>query len=1045
MRMQLCTRLCQIVAVTFMAFSISTVFAVDLPIRFESDIRPIFREFCFDCHGATEKLEGGLDLRQVRFLKQGGESGPAIVPGDVEASLLIERVATGEMPPSAGHVPQEKLDVLRRWIADGAPTLRDEPEQLDPGIPITLEERSYWAYQPIRRPPVREYGPEERIRTPIDALLREAMPEGLSFSPDADRETLIKRVYFDLLGLPPAAEELARWQAAPDDDWYLSLINELLDSSHYGERWARHWLDVAGYADSEGFTLADAERPWAWKYRDYVIRCLNSDKPFDRFITEQIAGDELAGPANGDWTLEQIELLTATGFLRMAADGTGSGDNSAEARNKVIADTLQIIGSSLLGVSLNCAQCHDHRYDPISQTDYYAIRSVFEPALDWNNWKVPSGRLVSLYTAAEREQAAEIERQAEAIAAERAARQQEYMQQALEKELMKYEEPLREQLKLAYQTADKDRTDEQKALLKAHPSVNISPGVLYQYLPDAAEDLKKYDTRIQETRAKKPTEEFLRVLQEPPGHLPVAHLFHRGDHQQPLQEVAPAGLTVFAAEGERAKFAVDDESLPTTGRRLAFARWLTANHNPAFARVIVNRVWLHHFGRGLVPTPSEFGKLGSHVTHPELLDWLAAEFRESGWSLKSLHRLVLTSTAWRQSSFRDPAKDALDPDNQFYWRKSLQRLDAEVLRDRMLVASGTLNRELFGPPVAIKEDDTGQVMVDGQQTRRSLYIRVRRTQPVAMLQSFDAPVMKINCELRPVSTVATQSLMLLNGEFSIEQAGRVADRAINDAPQLTEEQLARLPSLPEGPLPVWSFGSGRIDGEAGRVVDFEKLPHWTGSQWQGGQNLPDARIGWVLINAQGGHPGNPQFATVRRWTAPANGRISVTGSLHHPSESGDGVRARIVTATQGVVSEWSVHHGTVETNRGELVVAQGDTIDFVTDCRDNENSDTFNWTVHLKLLTSDGVTEEFDSHKGFQGQLPDARQLPGQIDRVWQLVLSRHPTSEELSIALEFASQQLRNLHEHAGSVPSGSSATRQVLVNLSQMLLNSNEFLYVD
>ena len=684
-------------------------------------------------------------------------------------------------------------------------------------FPSLRKRRNYWAFQPIRRPQIPVYAPEERIRTPIDALLRQAMPEGLSFSADADRVTLIQRVYFDLLGLPPTADDIERWCTDPREDWYTALVDEALNSPHYGERWARHWLDVVGYADSEGFTTADADRPWAWKYRDYVIRSLNADKPFDKFVTEQLAGDELAGPAHGDWTPEQIELLTATGFLRMAADGTGSGDNSAEARNKSIADTLKIVGNALLGLSLNCAQCHDHRYDPISHADYFAIRAVFDPALDWQNWKVPSQRLVSLYTAADREKAAEIERQVQTVAQEKSARQQEYMEQALEKELQKYDPPLREQLRTAYKTPDQERTEEQKGLLKQHPSVNITPGVLYQYLPQATEAMKKFDQRITEIRAQQPREEFLRALQEPPAHVPVTRLFHRGDYQQPKQEIVPAGLTVFAPEGARAHFPVDDSALPTTGRRLAFARWLTDKDNPALARVIVNQVWLHHFGRGIVPTPGDFGKLGATPTHPELLAWLAAELRDSGWSLKSLHRLILTSTAWRQSSHRDPVRDGLDPENRFYWRKSLQRLDAEILRDRMLAASGTLNRDLYGPPVAIKENDTGQVIVDGQQTRRSLYIQVRRTQPVAMLQSFDAPVMDINCELRPVSTVATQSLMLLNGEFTIEQAGCLADAVLRDAPALSPEQIAALPAMPAGPAPAWSYGAGYFEEDrAGR-------------------------------------------------------------------------------------------------------------------------------------------------------------------------------------------------------------------------------------
>ena len=302
-----------------------------------------------------------------------------------------------------------------------------EPESIGPGIPLTEEERSYWAYQPLAVAPSEGLPSGERIRTRLDALIAAAMPEGLSFSPDADRATQIRRLYYNLLGLPPSAADLESWLNHPSGDWYEQLVDHLLRSPLWPTLGAA-LVGCGGYADSDGSTLADAGRLWAWRYRDYVIRSLNDDKPYDQFIVEQLAGDELAGPADGDWTERQIELLTATGFLRMAADGTGSGDNSPEARNKTIADTLQIIGSTLLGSSLHCAQCHDHRYDPISHRDYFAIRAVFGRPLDWQNWKTPGERLVSLATEADRRLAAEIEAEAQEIASERNQKQTEYMQ-----------------------------------------------------------------------------------------------------------------------------------------------------------------------------------------------------------------------------------------------------------------------------------------------------------------------------------------------------------------------------------------------------------------------------------------------------------------------------------------------------------------------------------------------------------------------------------------------------------------------------------------
>ncbi len=765
---------------------------------FEADVRPILRAHCFGCHGASDEKKGGLDLRLVRLQIAGGDSGPALVPNDTNGSNLLNRIRKGEMPPNGEKITPQEIDAITRWIATGAKTARPEPTAIAPGLAVTPEDRAWWSFQPIQRPNVdlaKATAADPRIRTPIDALLRAAMPAGLSFSPDADKRTLILRASFDLLGLPPKPEEVDAFLADQSPDAYEKLIDRLLASPQYGERWARHWLDAAGYADSEGGTMQDTVRTWAFKYRDYVIRAFNADKPFDRFLHEQLAGDELAGPIKGDLTPEQIELLTATGYLRMAADGTASGDGSPEARNQVVGDTLKIVSTSLLGLTVACAQCHDHRYDPIPQTDYYALRAVFEPALDWQSWHL-TDRQVSLYTAADRRKSAEIETEVQKIAAERAAKLTTYMAEALEKELAKFAEPLRSDLRSAYKTAADKRTEAQKQLLEKYPSVNLSEGVLYQYNQAAADDLKKFDERIAALRAKKPAEEFLRALVEPAGHVPETKLFHRGDYRQPLQSIAPGTLTVCSAESGRTEFPAKCLDLPTTGRRLAFARWLTGPNNPLTPRVIVNRVWLNHFGRGLVTTPADFGRLGTPPTHPALLDWLAAELRDNGWSLKRLHRTIMLSTAYRQSSRREPAQVAIDSENRFYGRRNVLRLDAETLRDRVLAATGTLDATMFGPPLGVQEDDTGQVVVVGDVHRRSIYLLQRRTQPVALMQAFDAPVMTTNCEARPSSTVATQSLMLMNGDFWIGRAAALADRAQFELSMPISSASATLAQLP---------------------------------------------------------------------------------------------------------------------------------------------------------------------------------------------------------------------------------------------------------
>ncbi len=1009
-------------------------------LTFEKDIRPIFRAHCFDCHGAVEEMEGGLDLRLVRFMVEGGESGPAIVAGQPEGSYLVDRLRSGEMPPGDSRVSAAEIAVIEQWIGAGAKTARPEPETIGPGLGMTIEERSFWSFQPIRRPTVPAHPTESRVRTPIDALVLSAMPAGHAFAPDADRLTLIRRVYLDLIGLPPTPEDVQRWMASTDEQWYERLVDELLDSAHYGERWARHWLDVAGYADSEGYTTSDADRPWAWKYRDWVIRAFNSDMPIDQFITEQLAGDELAGPRSGDLTPQQIDLLTAVGFLRMAADGTGSGANNDEARNQVVTDTIKIVSTALLGVSVHCAQCHDHRYDPIPQLDYYSLRAIFEPAIDWKAWRAPAQQRVSLYTAADRQAAGEVEADVQAIAKEKAAKLAEFMAEALEIELKKYDEPLRSQLGEAYQLPDGKRTDEQKGLLKKYPSVNITPGNLYQYIATSRDELKKFDTRIGELRAKKPPEEFLRTLVEPANHVPSTMLFHRGDFRQPKQAVVPAGLTVAAPAGQRAEFPLNDAALPTTGRRLAFAKWLTGGQHPLVARVLVNRVWLHHFGIGLVATPADFGTLGTRPTHPELLDYLAAEFMTQGWSLKQLHRLIMRSTVFRQSS---NVHDASLPVTA-YASKPLIRLEAETIRDRVLAVSGTLETTLFGPPVAIKEDDAGQVIVDSQ-TRRSIYTRVRRSQPVSLMQAFDAPVMETNCEVRSVSTVATQSLMLLNSDFVLTHATNLANRAEREAVPLSQQGLATLPELPPALASMWQFGYGQFDPAASQT-SFTALPHWTGSAWQGGPTLPDPNVGWAILHAGGGHAGSAaETSPIRRWIAPRDGVVQISGTLKHPSENGNGVRGFVVTQRAGVVFEETAVHAEIPTTLDGLHVQQGDAIDFIVDSNGNVTSDSFMWPVTVVLKAPGTAPLESSSVEGFHGPLVTSETVVAQIIRAWQIALGRGPTPAELRDAANFAAGQMAYLQNNPSHLPKETTAAKQALTNVCQTLLICNEFLYSD
>ncbi|NBV22606.1 MAG: DUF1553 domain-containing protein [Proteobacteria bacterium] len=823
------------------------------PLTFEKDIRPILKANCFHCHGEGEKLKGGLDVRLKHLIAKGGEHGAAITPGSPEKSRLFALVRDGEMPKSEKKLSPSQVETIRQWIAGGAKVARTEPAQPGAADEFTPEERGHWAFQPVKRPVVPSFqfsvfsfqsgsersGPDLKTEHwplntsaaphPIDAFIGQKLAAAkLTFSPPADRATLIRRASLDLLGLPPAPEEVDAFVKDPAPDAYEKLLDRLLASPHYGERWGRHWLDVAGYADSDGYTDTDTERKWAWQYRDYVIRSHNADKPFNEFIVEQLAGDELVKPPYKNIAPADVDKLAATGFLRMAPDGTASGSVEQKvARNAVVADTIKVVSSSLLGLTVGCAQCHNHKHDPIPQADYYRMRAVFEPGFDLRTWRTPNARLVSLMSDEARAQAAEVEKEAKVIDDARIKQQEEFINAVLEKELLKRPEELRAPLREAYKTAVAKRTPAQVKLLKEHPTVmQLSPGSLYLYEQKKADELKKLTDEATKIREKKPAEKFIPVftevaIKDAKTELAPTFLFHRGDPDQPKQQLKPGDLTILASL-RSVEVPEKNAALPTSGRRLAYARALTDGQHPLTTRVLVNRIWMNHFGRGIVASPADFGTLGQRPTHPELLDWLASEFVAQGWSLKKMHKLIMTSAAYRQSSkvesreskaegrptskpALDPRPSTLDSDNKLLWHFPLRRLDAEQLRDSVLAVSGKLNPKAGGAPVPIMNDESGQVVVgintddtagrpsgkfvslNGEEFRRSLYVQMRRSKPLGFMEAFDAPRMEPNCELRNASTVAPQSLMLMNGEFTLAQAKYFAERVVKEAGDSTDE------------------------------------------------------------------------------------------------------------------------------------------------------------------------------------------------------------------------------------------------------------------
>ena len=829
------------------------------PLTFEKDIRPILKTHCFHCHGEAGETEGDLDVRLRRFLEKGGKSGPSIVPGDAAKSHLIEQLTNGEMPKGKPRLPEKDIATITAWIDAGAPTARPEPETLGDEYVFTEEDRNWWSFQPIDRPPV-PVVKDLVSKNPIDAFLAAKMAEQeLTFSAQAGAPTLIRRLSFDLTGIPPTPERIDAFIAAfakDADAAYRALVDELLATPAYGERWGRHWLDVAGYADSDGYTEKDVERKHAWRYRDYVVEAFNDDKPFDQFVREQLAGDEIVAEeklhvdvADEKLRKRHRDLLVATGFLRMAPDGT-MAKNDLAARNQCIADTIKIVSSSLYGMTIGCAQCHDHRYDAISHADYYRLRAVFEPGFDVPRWRNPNARLVSLQTKEDIAKAAAIEVEAKKLDAERIAKQAEFVEEVFGKLLAEKDEAIRADLEKAYRTEVKERTPEQLALLKLHPKVNkLNSGSLYlydtTYKTKHAQTIKDMVAKAKEVRDTKPpvtqVQAFTEVAQKPEAVAPT-FVFNRGDFESPTDKVSPGDLSVL--DGWRdVEVPENTDALPSTGRRLAYARSITDGEHPLLARVMANRIWMHHFGTGIVATAGDFGVLGEKPSHPELLDWLAMEFVEKGWSLKNLHRQILNSQAYRQISLRDAKRDSIDPDNRLLSRQNSQRLEAENLRDALLAVSGKLNPKIGGEPVPVCLNEEGQVVIgidttdtagrqtgkhiglNGEEFRRSVYVQVRRTKPLEMFATFDAPdMMEPNCDVRPVTTVSPQSLLLMNNLGMREHAQYFAERLQKDCAGDVGAQVERAFRLAYGRPPTADDKAAALEFITAQTAYYKENP-----------------------------------------------------------------------------------------------------------------------------------------------------------------------------------------------------------------------------
>ncbi|WP_166821924.1 DUF1553 domain-containing protein [Thalassoroseus pseudoceratinae] len=727
---------------------------------FENEIRPLLAKNCYKCHG-EEKQKGGLRLDGIGSMLVGGESGsPSVVPGKPDESMLIEAVRwdSYEMPPS-GRLDDAEVAKLTKWVELGAPwpgghgSVSDQPVR--PVEKITEEDRQWWAFQPVTDPAVPELENDEWCRTDIDRfVLRKLREHKLSPAKEADRETLIRRVTLDLTGLPPTPEEIAAFVNDPSSDAYERLVDSLLESPRYGERAAVQWLDLVRYAESDGYRQ-DAYRPHAWRYRDYVIRSFNDDKPYDQFVTEQLAGDEVA-PGDAD-------ALVATGFLRHWVYEYNQRDCRTQ-WDVIVTDMTDVTGDVFLGMGMGCARCHDHKFDPILQKDYFALRAFLAPVLPRDD--VPAA------DAKERE---EYNRQLAVWEAKTASIREEM-----------------DQLRFSYRRNAKARAVEKfppdiRKFMK-RPESEWTP--LQRQLADLV--LRQVITEEKRAEAKLKDEEKKRIAELEkqlaqfddikPKPLPAAITVTDVGAEAPtvtipgkkkLGEIEPAFLTVL----DPAEPDINPPAeLESTGRRTALAKWITDPENPLSTRVIVNRIWQQHFGRGIVETASDFGHLGEKPTHPELLDWLTKRFLEDGWRIKPLHRRIVMSAAYRQSSFADDteAAEMIDAENKFLWRQNVRRMEAEQVRDAILAVTGELDEKMGGSAVS------------GKSPRRSVYTQVKRNSPDPLLAAFDGAMRITSTPNRNVTTTPTQALLLINGDWTVERARKLAGQL---------EQIARSKGL----------------------------------------------------------------------------------------------------------------------------------------------------------------------------------------------------------------------------------------------------------
>jgi cytochrome c553 len=1157
---------------------------------FEQKIRPLLIERCQECHG-SKKQEGGVRLDARVAIRRGGDSGAIVPPGKEPPSdealnesklfQVVEYNGDIKMPPD-GKLSDEQIADIRQWIAKRTPWPKERlPEDL-----ARLEKwREHWAFKPVVSPRVPGFSdavwaqgmPERQtalkkakqaetkksssksvtsksavsksnttsapmgldgpsssgfVRTPIDAfILAKLNEQNLKPSPAASRAVLLRRLKFDLLGLPPTREEIEAFERDTSPDAFRKLVDTYLASPHYGERWGRHWLDLVRYADSNGRDMeSEGQMPFAYSYRDWVVRSLNADKPYDRFLLEQIAADRL------ERSDDDNRDLAALGFLTLAR----SRDNDEV---MLVADRLDVLGRTTMGLALACARCHDHKYDPIPTRDYYSLYGVLAemkteeiPLLSgaadrrrldrFNNRMgelrgpmegfvdvrrrrfivdfekragdyfrasrpgfsgvVTVGREAGQLTPPMFERARvilddmeepfhavmgpwhelrqlspeEFQQQVAAKSAEYAATKPPSVEQTeSEKEATERGEPLRRLFPRVAQMFQKppasvnEMLDRYIALFNeaiaqsipgrerqwnegteptplADESLEAIRKMLYDddgpldlsveqmvkdfrdFLPDEDHGaMEAFLGRIADLKRSAMAPAHAVIVQDPPEPVMPA-VFKKGDPGNQGEQV-PRQFLEFLSPEDRKPFEND------TGR-LELAKAIVDPKNPLTARVMVNRVWMHHMGRPLVETPSDFGMISQPPSHPELLDWLADWFVRSGWSLKKLHRLILVSNAYQQSSQAREDAVAIDPENRWLWRANRRRLDYEATYDAMLTVADQIDLSLGGPSESLFDESRGEF----SKQRRALYGTIARGSTTGVASAFDFPNPSLSSARRDESLVPQQSLFFLNSHFVARISRSLADQADRAASprekisQLFLAAFARPASEDElqaceeflkttadskfdaGAMAqeTWRYGSGSWNAQTKRLEGFAALEHFENDEWRPGTRVPHFKLGYTLLNREGGHaPSNPNTLAIRRWVAPQDGVVDITGKLIHEADGNpqdnpdiDGVRARVFVR-EAMVGSWAALRKEEETPAPRIKVKAGDVIDFAVDCRKSDSNDDFRWPVTVtwksRVDAPESSWRQWNSVEDFSGPLVEAGEPLTPLARLAQTLL----------------------------------------------------------